>query len=40
MFDIGRDPFTVVCLAAWPFNATDAGVGLVVLIETSLLYLC
>ena len=33
------DHFTVVCLAAWPLNESEAGVDLV-LIETLLLFIC
>ena len=33
------DLFTVVCLATWPLNESEAGVDLV-MIPTSLLLLC
>ena len=37
--DFRIDHSTVVCLVAWPLNESEAG-GYLVLIETSLLFLC
>ena len=38
-FRVSIDLFTVVCLATWPLNESEAG-GDLVMIETSLLLLC